>query len=325
MQTNNIKYLKYKPLQYVLISLLVFLVVSLINGQNGWGPPASNEQAIGEISRWCERVSGGFFREPSNTLGNLGFIVTGLYMFLTLARDSVSGKGIKMFGSSAIALLYASASTFLGPGSMAMHGTHTSFGAWLDNVSMITYILILWLYNLKRLMGFSIKTYFTIYSLLLGWFAYSYWFIGGGLGIGVNLFELSIGLWIATEVLVKFPNIYGRVGSGFAVLIIQQLFGNPVINALQNFQENWEMLLYFIPALIVPKTSAVIRKKYTPWFFLGFASFFGALIIWGTGVPGHPWCNPDSWLQAHMVWHMLCSVATLSFFNLYRTEVLLGD
>ncbi len=325
MQTNNIKYLKYKPLQYVLISLLVFLVVSLINGQNGWGPPASNEQAIGEISRWCERVSGGFFREPSNTLGNLGFIATGLYMFLTLARDSVSGKGIKMFGSSAIALLYASASTFLGPGSMAMHGTHTSFGAWLDNVSMITYILILWLYNLKRLMGFSIKTYFTIYSLLLGWFAYSYWFIGGGLGIGVNLFELSIGLWIATEVLVKFPNIYGRVGSGFAVLIIQQLFGNPVINALQNFQDNWEMLLYFIPALIVPKTSVVIRKKYTPWFFLGFASFFGALIIWGTGVPGHPWCNPDSWLQAHMVWHMLCSVATLSFFNLYRTEVLLGD
>ena len=309
----------------MLISLLVFLVVSLINGQNGWGPPASNEQAIGEISRWCERVSGGFFREPSNTLGNLGFIATGLYMFLTLARDSVSGKGIKMFGSSAIALLYASASTFLGPGSMAMHGTHTSFGAWLDNVSMITYILILWLYNLKRLMGFSIKTYFTIYTLLLGWFAYSYWFIGGGLGIGVNLFELSIGLWIATEVLVKFPNIYGRVGSGFAVLIIQQLFGNPVINALQNFQDNWEMLLYFIPALIVPKTSVVIRKKYTPWFFLGFASFFGALIIWGTGVPGHPWCNPDSWLQAHMVWHMLCSVATLSFFNLYRTEVLLGD
>ena len=60
----------------MLISLLVFLVVSLINGQNGWGPPASNEQAIGEISRWCERVSGGFFREPSNTLGNLGFIAT---------------------------------------------------------------------------------------------------------------------------------------------------------------------------------------------------------------------------------------------------------
>ena len=325
MQAGNNSLFSYKPLGTALLSVGITAGLFIIFGMNGWGNPAENEQAIGEISRWCERVSGGFFREPANTLGNLGFVVTGLYMFYKLAQDATSGKGIKMFGSSAIALLYASASTFLGPGSMAMHGTHTSFGAWLDNVSMITYILILWLYNLKRLMGFSIKTYFTIYSLLLGWFAYSYWFIGGGLGIGVNLFELSIGLWIATEVLVKFPNIYGRVGSGFAVLIIQQLFGNPVINALQNFQDNWEMLLYFIPAIIVPKTSAVIRKKYTPWFFLGFASFFGALIIWGTGVPGHPWCNPDSWLQAHMVWHMLCSVATLSFFNLYRTEVLLGD
>ena len=200
-----------------------------------------------------------------------------------------------------------------------MHGTHTSFGAWLDNVSMITYILILWLYNLKRLMGFSLKTYFTIYAVLLGWFAYSYWFIDGGMGIGVNLFELSIGLWIATEVIVKFPNIYGRVGSGFAVLVIQQLFGNPVINALQNFQDNWEMLLYFAPALI-PNLKSTTTKKYTPWFFLGFASFFGALIIWGTGVPDHPWCNPDSWLQAHMVWHLMCSIATLCFFNLYRTE-----
>ena len=37
-------------------------------GYNGWGPAAENEQAIGQISRWCERVSGGFFREPANTL-----------------------------------------------------------------------------------------------------------------------------------------------------------------------------------------------------------------------------------------------------------------
>ena len=321
MQVKNNSLFSYKPFGTALLTLAITTGLFIIFGANGWGVPAENEQAIGQISRWCERVSGGFFREPANTLGNLGFVFTGLYMFYKLAQDATSGKGIKMFGSSAIAVLYASASTFLGPGSMAMHGTHTAFGAWLDNVSMITYILILWLYNLKRLMGLSLKTYFTIYSLLLGWFAYSYWFIDGGMGIGVNLFELSIGLWIATEVLVKFPNIYGRVGSGFAVLLTQQLFGNPVINALQNFQDNWEMLLYFVPALI-PNIQSTTTKKYTPWFFLGFASFFGALLIWGTGVPEHPWCNPDSWLQAHMVWHLMCSVATLCFFNLYRTEQL---
>jgi hypothetical protein len=44
------------------------------------------------------------------------------------------------------------------------------------------------------------------------------------------------------------------------------------------------------------------------------------LLIWGTGVPEHPWCNPDSWIQAHMIWHLLCAIATLSFFNFYRNE-----
>ena len=133
---------------------------------------------IGSISRWCERVSGGFFREPSNTLGNLGFIIAGLYMFLSLARSSLDNKNEStlLFGSNAIAILYASASTFLGPGSMAMHGTHTGFGAWLDNVSMIAYILILWIYNLKRLFKLSSKIYFFAYTFLLSYFAVSYWF-----------------------------------------------------------------------------------------------------------------------------------------------------
>ena len=149
--------------------------------------------------------------------------------------------------------------------------------------------------------------------------AYSYWFFDSGLGIGVDLFELSIGLWIATEVLVKLPNIYGRVLSGLTVLLTQQLFGSSVIDSFQNLQENWEMLLYFIPALI-PTLQSDVERKYTPWFFVGDASFFGALMIWETGVPDHPWCEPDSWLQAHMVWHLLCAAATLSFFNFFRTE-----
>ena len=241
-----------------------------------------------------------------------------LYMFYKLSKDATSNHS-PLFGSFKIALLYASASTFLGPASMAMHGTHTQFGAWLDNVSMISYILILWIYNLKKLTKFSDRSFFISYSVLLGYYAYSYWFFDSGLGIGVDLFELSIGLWIATEVLVKLPNIYGRMLSGLTVLLTQQLFGSSVIDSFQNLQENWEMLLYFIPALI-PSLHSDVERKYTPWFFVGVTSFFGALIIWETGVPDHPWCEPDSWLQAHMVWHLLCAAATLSFFNFFRTE-----
>ena len=309
---------KLTPFSIALTSIFITILLFIIFGSNGWGPAAANEQAIGEISRWCERVSGGFFREPANTLGNLGFVFVGLYMFYKLSKDA-TGNHSPLFGSFKIALLYASASTFLGPASMAMHGTHTQFGAWLDNVSMISYILILWLYNLKKLTKFSDRSFFISYSVLLGYYAYSYWFFDSGLGIGVDLFELSIGLWIATEVLVKLPNIYGRMLSGLTVLLTQQLFGSSVIDSFQNLQENWEMLLYFIPALI-PSLHNDVERKYTPWFFVGVASFFGALIIWETGVPDHPWCEPDSWLQAHMVWHLLCAAATLSFFNFFRTE-----
>ena len=309
---------KLTPFSFALTSIFITILLFIIFGSNGWGPAAANEQAIGEISRWCERVSGGFFREPANTLGNLGFVFVGLYMFYKLSKDATSNHS-PLFGSFKIALLYASASTFLGPASMAMHGTHTQFGAWLDNVSMISYILILWLYNLKKLTKFSDRSFFISYSVLLGYYAYSYWFFDSGLGIGVDLFELSIGLWIATEVLVKLPNIYGRVLSGLTVLLTQQLFGSSVIDSFQNLQENWEMLLYFIPALI-PRLHNDVERKYTPWFFVGVASFFGALMIWETGVPDHPWCEPDSWLQAHMVWHLLCAAATLSFFNFFRTE-----
>ena len=309
----------FLPLKIAVSSVLGFFTLYIIFGLDGWSSRASNENAIGEVSRWCERVSDGFMREPSNTLGNLGFVFVGIYMFYKLSQDATSEKGITMFGSSSIAILYAGASTFLGPGSMAMHGTNTEFGSWLDNLSMIMYIIILWIYNLKKLIGFSSKTYLIIYGILVSWYAYDSWFLEGGFGVGISLFELSIGLWIATEIVVKFPNIYGRFSSGISVLLIQQLFGNPVVESFQNFNENWEMLFYFVPALIpnIKKTSDI---KYTPWFFLGFTSFFGALLIWETGVPDHPWCNPDSWLQAHMIWHLLCSAATYSFFKLYRTE-----
>ena len=314
-----LRQIKNNPFYEALVAVFLTFSLFLVFGYNGWGAPAANEQAIGEISRWCERVSGGFFREPANTLGNLGFVITGLYMFYKLSNDATQNRS-PMFGSFKIGLLYASASTFLGPGSMAMHGTHTKFGAWLDNVSMITYILILWLYNLKKLTNFSQKAYFYSYSLILSYYAYSYWFFDSGLGIGLDLFEVSIGLWIATEVLIKLPNIFGRVLSGLTVLLVQQLFGTSVVELFSNLQEHWEVFLYFVPAFL-PNIQNNVNRKYTPWFFVGFASFFGALLIWGTGVPDHPWCNPDSWIQAHMIWHVLCAVATLGFFNFYRSEI----
>ena len=89
---------KLSPFHYSLLAVSITGILFVIFGFNGWGPSAENEQAIGEISRWCERVSAGFFREPSNTLGNLGFVFAGLYMFYKLSDDATNNKS-PMFGS----------------------------------------------------------------------------------------------------------------------------------------------------------------------------------------------------------------------------------
>ena len=79
-----------------------------ILGAFGWGEQASNEQAIGEISRWCERVSDGLFREPSNALSNLGFMFAGLMMLRILATDSDYLLDLNQFlGHTPVSLLYA--------------------------------------------------------------------------------------------------------------------------------------------------------------------------------------------------------------------------
>ena len=117
----------YRPLAITIGLIGLFVATSLAVGHDGWGVPAANEQAIGEVSRWCERVNGGFLREPVNTLGNLGFVVAGLAMLVVLAREAAASEPAtnRFIGNSSISLLYASATLFLGPGSMVMHGTHT--------------------------------------------------------------------------------------------------------------------------------------------------------------------------------------------------------
>ena len=58
------KYIFYIPLSLTgLFFTFYFLLASLPNFLS-----VDPGYAIGDISRWCERISGGFFREPANAL-----------------------------------------------------------------------------------------------------------------------------------------------------------------------------------------------------------------------------------------------------------------
>lgn len=301
--------------------LALFLVAAIAFGRDGWGTPADNEQAIGEVSRWCERVSGGFLREPVNTLGNLGFVVAGLLMFVVLARDTVRGRPRRnrFIGNTPISLLYAAAAVFLGPGSMVMHGTHTFFGAWIDNVSMVAYISIPWLLNLSVMARWRDRRLFVTYASILVAYALGYWFIGPDLGIGFELFEASIPLWIISEALYRWWSPTMRWASGFIGFAVAAAFGITPLTMINNPGEYWWVFLFWLPGLLASHAPPG-RRRYTPWFWAGVASFLIAYAIWLTGTADHEWCQPDSLIQAHAIWHLLSALATWCFFLFLRTE-----
>lgn len=311
----------YGPMTYAIGALGVFAVLFVIGGATGWWTAAENEQAIGEISRWCERVSGGIMREPINTLGNLGFVVSGLAMFAVLASDTKRGtpRINRFIGNQPIALLYASATMFLGPGSMVMHGSHTFFGAWIDNVSMVAYILVPWVFNLAVLGRWKDRLFFTVYGTVLGVYAFSYWFFGHDLGISLDLFGVSIALWLISEILYRFWSTGLRWWSGFIGFPIAFVFEITPADIVSDIPGHWWVILFWLPGLLAT-SPPVTRRTYTPWFWGGLVSFLVAYAIWTTGTVEHSWCRPDSIFQAHAIWHMLTALSTWCFFMFLRTD-----
>lgn len=311
----------YRPLALAVASLGVFAVLFVIGGMTGWWSAAANEQAVGEISRWCERVGGGIMREPINTLGNLGFVVSGLVMFSVLARDTRNARPrtSRFVGNQPVALLYASAAVFLGPGSMVMHGSHTFFGAWIDNVSMVAYILIPWVFNLAILGRWRDKTFFIVYGGVLGTYAAAYWTFGSDLGIGLDLFGVSIALWIISEVLYRHWSNGLRFWSGLIGFGIALVFEITPLDMIDDPVGHWWVVLFWLPALL-STSPPTTQRTYAPWFWAGLVSFLVAHAIWTTGTDEHGWCRPDSVIQAHAIWHLLTAVSTWCFFKFFRTD-----
>ena len=122
--------------------------------------------SIGGISRWCERIVDGIFREPANALSNLGFMVSGLLMFKVLS-DEKTRDNQRFYGVNKTSGIFAAAVIYLGPGSMLMHGTHTEWGQWADNLSMVMFIVFPWIYNLKCMGGWSEKGFVQDYISVL--------------------------------------------------------------------------------------------------------------------------------------------------------------
>ncbi len=272
---------------------------------------------IGEASRWCERVSDGAFREPVNTLSNLGFMVAGLFILYKLTNETSFNE---FSGLNKITILYGVAVVYLGPGSMMMHGTNTEWGGWADNLSMVMYIILPWLYNCYKMSNWGVNTLLKVYFSVVIFYAVMRGLFGNGMGIGLDLFGVSIGLWVISEFLYKFWTPSMRFLSGFVGFLVLMLFGIFPTEVFGNLSEYWWIIFFWLPGLLANKKPQGTRTY--RWYFAGMIAYMSAFAIWLTGVPDSETCNPDTLFQAHGIWHLLTAVSTILFFYHYRSEKL---
>ena len=246
-----------------------FLFIYVISNVLGIINSSESQDSIGEVSRWCERISSSIFREPTNALSNLGFMFAGLSMLWILSRDTQnSWKKNQFHGITPISMLYAGTVIYLGPGSMLMHGTNTSWGGWADNLSMIMYIILPWLINIGKMGRWPQKQFFAIYTAIILVYAISRWFFGSKLGVNLDLFGLSIGLWIISETLFRFWSQRFRWLSGFLGFIVAAVFGIMPTEIFANLDKFWWVILFWIPA-ILSTNPPLYKRTYLPWFSIG--------------------------------------------------------
>ena len=160
---------------YIALSITgLFTIVFFYLSSQGLIQSKEEAYLIGEASRWCERVSDGWFREPVNTLSNFGFVIIGLIIFWIISNENRSENNL-FIGVTGVTLIYASAAVYLGPGSMLMHATNTEWGGWADNLSMVMYIVIPWLYNISLMAKWSIKKFAITYFVIIISYAVLRW------------------------------------------------------------------------------------------------------------------------------------------------------
>ncbi|MBQ08719.1 MAG: hypothetical protein CMD96_02920 [Gammaproteobacteria bacterium] len=311
------KNLKTSPFHTAFIISTAFLFGYVLLASTGYMLSIEPGLAIGGISRWCERIVDGIFREPANALSNLGFMVSGLIMFKVLSEERPR-ENQKFYGINKTSGIFAAAVIYLGPGSMLMHGTHTEWGQWADNLSMVMFIVFPWIYNLKCMGGWSENRFVTIYILVVATYGITRGVFGDGLGIGLDLFGLSIGLWAISECLHKFWSPTFRLLSGFVGFVVAAVFGILSTEIMQEPATYWWTILFWVPAVFSKQKPDTIRT-YSPWFYLGIATYVAAFSIWLNQWSEYL-CYPDSWFQPHAAWHLLSALSTWFFFVFFRTE-----
>jgi hypothetical protein len=166
---------------------------------------------------FCERLRDTIIKQPANSWSNISFVVGGIWIGFLAMRDrsaaiaNRSVDGNRMVGTNFYAALYASLAVLLGPGSVAMHGSTTTWGSYLDVISMFIWISFGIAYGTVRLADLLLSRFVAIYFALASLLSVCVVFEALPFGGVDATFGILVATMIALEVAIAYrrPDLVG--------------------------------------------------------------------------------------------------------------------
>ena len=81
--------------------------------------------------------------------------------------------------------------------------------------------------------------------------------------------------------------------------------------------------LLLVTVLVEQRTRTLGRGRLEQrWLAAALGTLAVAFVVWNLDTHGdtHGWCAPDSWVQGHAMWHLLCALACWFLFRFYASE-----
>ena len=138
------------------------------------------------------------------------------------------------------------------------------------------------------------------------------------------LWGASIGIWLSQELALKYqkqPIVIFLFPT--TIILALYLYTSPGSTPIDFIFTQYEaVLLWAALALFLYKIEEIkLERTHAPYFWIGFASYTLATIIWQPSKTDGVLCDPQSLLQGHALWHLLGAISMWCFYIYFRTEV----
>jgi hypothetical protein len=255
--------------------------------------PATRSANHNGLPCYCEEDFSVRLRQPVNTMSALAFVLSAALVLFIVQDQSPAAAAVRnpmQNASSIYPVLYGVIVLFMGPASMFLHASMRSWGGWLDNFSIVIWLLFNMMYSIVAVaVPGDLEAPLTIGVFLAI-------FIGLCIGLGV----LGLAVPHSRDVMVAAGG--GLWGIWEFVLIAVQLGGSPIGMV---FREGW----WFVAGFVIVIVALVLN------ILSGGPALFGK-------EANYALCfDKMSWAQVHGLWHILAAIGTFLTYMYFRSQL----